>query len=240
MNDKDNFNDKLSEEEELLFNLAAQAQLDKEMEIFDSAYDDGVEMPELNDLDKRINDRINQMYRDGRRHKRKKVIFKTVAAAAIILLSFIFYPPMFGKANAFFFKIMNIEVIDEGEYTEFRPESEQSTEEFEGYYHPRYIPENYEVIVKSNMKSMGTIIYLNELDGTRIDYSFGSLNSPIQLDTENCDKEEILINNYMGLLYTKRDNSYNMILFQGEEYNFVVSSNIDVEILKKVAESINK
>jgi hypothetical protein len=241
MNDKNNLGENLSAEDEQLFQLAAQAQFDKEMELFDEVSNDGVEIPNLADFDKRMIDKINKMYIDGRKHRRKKIIFKTVAvAAAIILLSFVFYPPMFGKINAFFIKIMNIKVIDKEEYTEFRPESEHSIEEFEGYYYPRYIPDNYEIIVKSNMDSMGTIIYLNELDGTRIDYSFISLNSPIQLDTENCDKEDILINNYMGLLYTKRDNSQNIVIFQGEEYNFVVSGNIDVETLKKVAESIEK
>jgi len=240
MNDKNNLEENLSAEDELLFQLAAQAQFDKEMELFDEVSNDGVEIPNIAEFDKRMIDKINKMYIDGRRHRRKKIIFKTIAAAAIILLSFIFYPPMFGKVNAFFFKIMNIEVIDKDKYTEFRPDLENNIEEFEGYYYPRYIPDNYEIIVKDNMESIGTIIYSNPLDGTTLAYEFISLNSPMQVDTENCDKENILINNYMGLLYIKRDNSYNFIIFQGEEYNFIVSGDIDVEILKKVAESIEK
>ena len=240
MNDKNNLEENLSAEDELLFQLAAQAQFDKEMELFDEVSNDGVEIPNIAEFDKRMIDKINKMYIDGRRHRRKKIIFKTIAAAAIILLSFIFYPPMFGKVNAFFFKIMNIEVIDKDKYTEFRPDLENNIEEFEGYYYPRYIPDNYEIIVKDNMESIGTIIYSNPLDGTTLAYEFISLNSPMQVDTENCNKENILINNYMGLLYIKRDNSYNFIIFQGEEYNFIVSGDIDVEILKKVAESIEK
>jgi len=62
----------------------------------------------------------------------------------------------------------------------------------------------------------------------------------VQLDTENCNKEEILINNQLGLLYTKKDNSRNMIIFQNEEYKFLVSGKVDVEILKKIAESIKR
>ena len=241
--DKNNIDEILSAEDENLLRRAAEVQFDKDMELFESFSNDGVEIPGLSDFDKRMTDKINKMYIDGRKHCRNKLILKTIAAsAAIILLMSIFYPPMLGKVNAFFLRMLNLTEINKGEYTEFRPESTESRtiEEFEGYYYPRYIPDNYEIIVKDNMESIGTIIYSNPLDGTTLAYEFISLNSPMQVDTENCDKENILINNYMGLLYIKRDNSYNFIIFQGEEYNFIVSGDIDVEILKKVAESIEK
>ncbi len=90
------------------------------------------------------------------------------------------------------------------------------------------------------MESMGDIIYLNKNDNSRITYSFSTLSSPEQLDTENCNKKEILINNQLGLLYTKKDDSRNMIIFQNEEYKFVVSGNVEVEILKEIAESIKR
>ena len=73
------------------------------------------------------------------------------------------------------------------------------------------------------MEIIGTVIYSNKNDNSRITYSFSTLDSPQQIDTENCNKEEILINNQLGLLYTKKDNNRNMIIFHNEEYKFVVS-----------------
>lgn len=241
---KNNNNDQiLSTEDEHLLRRAAEIQFDKDMELFESFSNDGVEIPGLSDFDKCMTDKINNMYTDGRKHRRNKLILKAIAAsAAIILLSFIFYPPMFGKVNAFFLKMLNLTEVDKGEYTEFRPESTESRiiEEFEGYYYPRYIPDNYEVIVKNNMGSIGTIIYSNKSDGTDITYEFSSLNSPIQIDTENCEKENIVINNQLGFMYIKKDDSYNTILFQNDEYKFVICGEASADILKKVALSIEK
>ncbi|MGD9569270.1 MAG: DUF4367 domain-containing protein [Sedimentibacter sp.] len=241
--DKNNIDEILSTEDEHLIHRASEVQFNKDMELFDSFMDDSTEIPGLSDFDSRMYDKINEMYRDGRRCLRNKLIFKTVAAsAAVILMTFVFYPPLFGKVNAFFFRMMNLTAADKGKYTEFRMESaeNQSVDEFEGYYYPQYIPDNYEIIVKNNMESMGDIIYLNRNDSTRITYSFSVLNSPEQLDTENCSKDEILINNQLGLLYRKKDKSHNMIIFQNEEYKFVVSGNVEVEILKEIAESIKR
>ena len=138
--------------------------------------------------------------------------------------------------------MINLTEIDKGEYTEFRHESIESVtiEEFEGYYYPRYIPDNYEIIVKNKIVSMGTIIYSNESNGTNITYEFSPINSPIQIDTENCEKENIVINNQLGFLYIKKDNSYNIIIFQNEEYLFVICGEANVDILKEVAISIEK
>ncbi|MGB4439353.1 MAG: DUF4367 domain-containing protein [Sedimentibacter sp.] len=243
MKDKNNIDEILSIEDEHLFHRAGEVQFNKEMELFDSFMADGKEIPGLPDFDRRMSDKINEMYRDGRKHRRNKLIFKTVAAsAAVILLTFIFYPPLFGNVNAFFFKMMNLTVTDKGEYTEFRlePTENQHIEEFEGYYYPQYIPDNYEIIVKNNMESMGTIIYSNKSDGTSITYEFSTLNSPQQLDTANCNKEDIMINNQLGVLYTKKDNSCNMIIFENEEYKFVVYGEAGVEILKEIAENIKR
>ena len=241
--DKNNIDEILSAEDENLLRRAAEVQFDKDMELFESFSNDGVEIPGLSDFDKRMTDKINKMYIDGRKHCRNKLILKTIAAsAAIILLMSIFYPPMLGKVNAFFLRMLNLSEIDKGEYTEFRPESTEdwAIEEFEGYYYPRYIPDNYEIIVKNNMGNIGTIIYSNKSDGTNITYEFSSLNSPVQIDTENCKKEDIVINNQLGFLYTKKDNSYNIIIFQNEEYKFVIYSEASADILKEVAISIEK
>lgn len=241
--DKNNIGDILSTEDEHLIHRASEVQFNKDMELFDSFMADSTEIPGLSDFDRHMHDKINEMYRSGRKHHRNKLIFKTVAAsAAVILLTFIFYPPLFGRANAFFFRMMKLTAADKGEYTEFRlePADNQHVEEFEGYYYPRYIPDGYEIIVKNNMESMGTIIYSNKTDGASITYEFSSLSSPQQLDTENCNKEKVLINNQMGLLYTKKDNSCNMIIFQNEEYKFVVYGEVDVEILKEIAKNIKK
>lgn len=243
MKDKNNIDEILSTEDEHLLRRAAQIQLDKDMELFESFSNDGVEIPGLPDFDKNMIDKINNMYTDGRKHRRNKLIIKTIAAsAAIILLTFMFYPPLFGKANAFFLKMINLTEIDKGEYTEFRHESTENVtiEEFEGYYYRRYIPDSYEIVVKNNMGSIGTIIYSNKSDGTDITYEFSSLNSPIQIDTENCEKENIVINNQLGFLYTKKDYSYNTILFQNDEYKFVICGEASADILKKVALSIEK
>jgi hypothetical protein len=243
MKDKNNIDEILSTEDEHLLHRAAEIQFDKDLELFESFSNDGVEIPGLSDFDKYMTDKINNMYTDGRKHRRNKLIIKTIASsAAIILLTFIFYPPLLGKVNAFFLKMINLTEIDKGEYTEFRHESIESVtiEEFEGYYYPRYIPDNYEIIVKNNMVSMGTIIYSNESNGTNITYEFSPINSPIQIDTENCEKENIVINNQLGFLYIKKDNSYNIIIFQNEEYLFVICGEANVDILKEVAISIEK
>ena len=243
MKDKNNIDEILSIEDEHLFHRAGEVQFNKEMELFDSFMADGKEIPGLSDFDRRAHDKINEMYRDGRKHHRHKLIFKTVAAsAAVILLTFIFYPPLFGKVNAFLFRMMNLTATDNGEYTEFRlePADNQHIEELEGCYYPKYMPDGYEIIVKNNMESMGTIIYSNKSDGTSITYEFSTLNSPQQLDTENCNKEEIMINNQLGILYTNKDNSGNMIIFQNEEYKFVVYGEAGVEILRQIAESIKR
>lgn len=233
----------LGKEDEQHLHKVLEDRFNEDMAMFDTFMKDEEEIPGLSDFDKRMYDNFNKMYKEGKRHRRYKMIFKTIAAsAAIILLSFISYPPLFGKVNAFFFRMMNLTSIDKGEYTEFRmkPRENQQIEEFDGYYYPRYIPDNYEIIVKNNMEVMGTMIYSNKLNETIITYEFSSLDSPQQLDTENCIKDEILINNELGFLYVNKDKIYNMIIFQNEEYKFAVFGNVDVEVLKEIAKSIKK
>ena len=213
------------------------------MKLFDSFANDDEEIPGLSDFDKRMYDKFDEMYKKGRKRRRNNQIFKTMAmTAAVLLLTFIFYPPIFGKVSAWFIKTFNLNINDKGEYTEFRlePKNNQSIEEFEGYYYPRYIPDKYEVNIKNNMETIGTIIYSNKTDDSSITYSFSTLSAPLQLDTENCSKENILINDCMGLLYKKEDNSRNIIIYQNDEYKFVVSGNIDVDTLKEISESIEK
>lgn len=224
--DTNSINKALGAEDEQYLHKILEDQFNEDMEMFDAFMNDRKEIPGLSDFDKRMHDKINEMYREGKKHRRNKLVFKTIAvSAAVILLSFIFYPPLFGKVNAFFFRMMNLTSIDQGEYTEFRMNTDenQHIDEFEGYFYPRYIPDNYEIIVKNNMEIIGTVIYSNKNDNSRITYSFSTLDSPQQIDTENCNKEEILINNQLGLLYTKKDNNRNMIIFHNEEYKFVVS-----------------
>lgn len=243
MKDKNNIDEILITEDEHLLRRVAEIQFDKDMELFESFSNDGVEIPGLSDFDKRMTDKINNMYINGRKYRRNKFILKTIAAStAIILLTLIFYPPLLGKVNAFFLRIIHLTEIDKGEYTEFRTESSESltAEEFEGYYYPRYIPNNYEIIAINNMGSIGTIIYSNKSDGTNIMYEFSTLDSPVQIDTENCNREDIMINNHLGLLYTKKDNSYNTIIFQNEEYKFVICGEASTDILKEIAISIEK
>lgn len=243
MKDKNNIDEILSTEDEHLLRRAAEVQFDNDIKLFSSFSNDDIDIPGLSDFDKRMIDKINNMYTDGRKYQRKKRIFKTaVAVATIIILTFIFYPSLLGKVDAFFFRMINLTEIDKDEYTEFREIASKGhiIGEFKGYYYPRYIPDNYDIIVKNNMESMGTIVYSNKSDGKNITYEFSNLNSPLQLDTENCDKDEILINNQMGLLYTKKDESYNLIIFQNEEYKFVVSGNVDLDVLKEIAKSIDK
>ncbi|WP_313370105.1 hypothetical protein, partial [Sedimentibacter sp.] len=156
--DTTNIDKALSIEDEHYLHIASEIQFNRDMELFDTFMNDEKDIPGLSDFDKRMNDKINEMYKEGQIQRRNKLIFKTItASAAIILLSFIFYPPLFGKVNAFFLKMMSLTSIDKGEYTEFRmkPTDNQYVDEFEGYYYPRYIPDNYEIIVKNNMESMG-------------------------------------------------------------------------------------
>jgi len=240
-NDNNNIDENLNKDDEHLIHRAAEIQFNEDMELFNDLMDDCTEIPFLSDFDRHMSDKISKMYLDGRRHRRNKQIFRTAAvSAAAILFMFVFYTPLFGKANALFFRMMNLTATDTGSYTEFRlePAESQNIEEFEGYCYPRYIPDNYEIIIKNNMESMGSIIYSNKSDDTSITYEFSLLKSPQQIDTENCNKKEVLINNQMGLLYTKKDNSCNMIIFQNEEYKFAVYGKVDVEMLKKIAKSI--
>jgi len=245
INDRDeqsNKDEKFNIEDEYLLYRASEAMFNKDMELFNSLSDDGTEIPGLGEFDKRMHDKIDNMYKHGKRQRRKKLIYRTAGIAAVVFISLIFIPLMAGRADAFFAEMMKLIMKDEGTYTEFilEPEENQHIEEFKGYYYPKHVPEDYEIIIKNNMDSIGTIIYSKESDSSRITYTFSLLSSPQQLDTENCDKKEILINNQIGLLYTKKDGSRNMIIFHNNEYKFVVYGNIDVEILKKIAESIKR
>lgn len=63
--DKNNIDDILSTEDKYLIHRASEVQFNKDMELFDSIMADGKEIPGLNDFDRRMHNKINEMYRDG-------------------------------------------------------------------------------------------------------------------------------------------------------------------------------
>ena len=78
MKDKNNIDEILSTEDEHLLHRAAEIQFDKDLELFESFSNDGVEIPGLSDFDKRMTDKLNNMYTEGRKHRRNKFIIKTL------------------------------------------------------------------------------------------------------------------------------------------------------------------
>lgn len=241
MNKDINSGENLSAEDEHLLHRASEILFNKDMQLFNSLDDDADEIPDISGFDRRMYKKFDEMYKDGRKQYKKTMFLRTAAAlAAVLIMTFVFYPPLMGKVHAFFFKLFSLTSINTDTYTELREEvTNQYIEEFEGYYYPKYIPDEFEIIDKNNIESAGFIFYSNKSDGIDITYSFSNLNVPQHLDTEGFHEEEIFINNRKGKLFTK-DSAFNAIVFQNEEYKFIIYGNIDVNILKKIAQNIRK
>lgn len=216
-------------------------ELQKSMELFDSLAEE--EIPDLREFDDRMHKMIDDMFVEKHKKKKRKRIYKVAIAAAAGLVLIAGIATFTGRTDALFARMMELVLNDKGTYTEIIANKDnQHVEAFEGCYYPHYVPEGFEIVVNDNMGNVGTLIYhrITEAGTEEIIFSFSDLDSTQIIDTENCDKRNIIINDRQGVLYSKKDESYYMIVFQNEEYMFIVHGNTSPDVLKDVAKNIKK
>lgn len=102
---------------------------------------------------------------------------------------------------------------------------------------PAYIPEGYVLDFNIKDETIYQSVYVNNQNNT-IAYTQHINNESIfQADTEGIVYEDILINNCKGITYFNKGN--NTIMFNNDEYIFIITSPIDLTELIKIAESID-
>lgn len=101
---------------------------------------------------------------------------------------------------------------------------------------PQYVPNGFEIKVNEDYDEACRIVYRNS-DGVSINY-MQQINggSPMSTDTEGVTFETIKINSLEGIIYNNKD--VNKIVFGNDEYFFTLRSDISMDELIKMAESI--
>lgn len=109
-------------------------------------------------------------------------------------------------------------------------------DDIKGYYVPSYISEGFALESEEQFGDMIVLSYINELKDHYIRYHQSSNNSNLQLDSENAIIEDIKIRGMNGIVISKED--FIILFWYNEELNFYIISDIKLEELIKVAESL--
>lgn len=102
---------------------------------------------------------------------------------------------------------------------------------------PQYIPEGFilDSTIEDEVRYYAT--YLNENKTLAITYMQTITNDTVlQVDTENTTYNNIKINDYEAINYSK--NGTNTVVFNSDKYVFTVTGSIDMDEIIKIAESI--
>lgn len=101
---------------------------------------------------------------------------------------------------------------------------------------PAYIPEGYTVETEMDLITMYQIVYSNDTN-KRINYTQHSKqNMEVQADTEGVQYTDIMIGNRQGVTYSNKEFVY--IIISDDKYSYIVSGNILINELIKMAESL--
>ena len=231
---KNNYDDY---ELEFLIKKSAIELAEKDCELFDMLEKDSTIInPHQDELDKKIYALLDEHFNKNgtkkiKEKKLKRLMFK-VATFVLILLSGFIIP--FITVDAFRESIVNFYIEYFNTHSSFGPKEENKlSTEFE----VKYLPDGYikgDEFKASNIYSQTFYNQVNKM----IDITLYDNESSFNIDTENCEKYNITIENKNGYIYRK-DNFISLV-FKFHDKSIVITSNSSLsnKELIKIAESI--
>ncbi len=227
-NNNDNFN------EDFLIKKAALSLVEKDNELLDLLEKDtSIVNSGQDELDKEIYSMIYEEFgkKNTKQIKIKKQLLKASILALVMISGFII---PFTTVDAFREKVLNlyIEIFDK--HASFKPKEDDIFREFK----VNYIPEGYTKIDEIKTPSFYFLIYNNK-ENNMIDITLYANESSFNVDSEECEKYNVHINNKDGYIYRK--DTTNITIFEFHGNTIIINSNdnaLSNETLIKIAESI--
>lgn len=227
-NNNDNFN------EDFLIKKAALSLVEKDNELLDLLEKDtSIVNSGQDELDKEIYSMIYEEFgkKNTKQIKIKKQLLKASILALVMISGFII---PFTTVDAFREKVLNlyIEIFDT--HASFKPKEDDIFREFK----VNYIPERYTKIDEIKTPSFYFLIYNNK-ENNMIDITLYANESSFNVDSEECEKYNVHINNKDGYIYRK--DTTNITIFEFHGNTIIINSNdnaLSNETLIKIAESI--
>jgi len=210
--------------EEFLVKKAALSLAEKDSELFDLLEtDDTIINPNQDNLDKKIYSMLNEHFNklDAKlikQRKQKKLMMK-VAALVLILSSGFIIP--FITVDAFREKVLNFYIETFDTHASFTPEENNKNIPT---FKVGYIPKGYNQSDEYKTENFFSLTFYN-LGNKMIDIALYDQNASFSVDTENCEKYNIIINNINGYIYRKPGTVTMIFKFHGN--SIVISSNDD-------------
>lgn len=119
------------------------------------------------------------------------------------------------------------------------PDDGENSETISYYWDAEYIPEGY-TLGYENISELTSFIAYDSSEGLSIDILTMPLSATPSIDTEDTQKQEIVIADRPGYLYTTMDDSKTRLFILYEDCFTIISGEIPQLELLKIAESLHK
>lgn len=183
----------------------------------------------------------NNIVSSKRNSKYSSTIKKVISKVAIIFLIIaISMAVLTVSVDAFRVRVFNLIIENTEKYLSIRVEEEgqgkySPYDEIKGYYVLGYVPEGFVLDSIDNFGGSATMIFIN-IKEQRILFDQSPIGTSFQIDSEDAIIEDIKINDVEGIAIIKEGS--NKLFWSNKEFNFYISSDIELEQLIKVAEGL--
>ena len=185
--------------------------------------------------------KFNNDFSNSERKSKYKSKFKNIVtkAAMIFLVLALSMTVLTVSVDAFRIRALNLIMENKGKYLDISIDEENPVEngmnlDSKGYS-PNYLPKELEI---SNIEIFGetTIITYTNDNNDSIMFNQAPIGANYQIDSENAELKDIDINGIEGIAIMKE--GFTTLFWNNQEYGFILYSNIEIEELLKVAESL--
>lgn len=176
--------------------------------------------------------------------------FGKVACLALIIIATVFTIAVV-SVDALRIRVFDFLLQDEGEYrvvdsietsTEDSHIKELVPDDWKSFFYPSYLPDGYKlvetegVVNSEGLENIKIIFFQNEGQDL-ITFSQELMdNNQLLVDNEDVDSSKILINGDNAFLTSK--NGFTTIIWNHNQYQFMISGSLDHETLIKIAENL--
>ncbi|NYB73535.1 DUF4367 domain-containing protein [Sedimentibacter hydroxybenzoicus DSM 7310] len=236
---KNNFNDEYGE---ILLRKAAILLSEEDKKIYEKFQnDETIVNPNQEELDIKILGMIKDYEKKEKRKKNfillKKVSLKVAVFIGVLAIGFAI---TFTTVEAFKVTVLNF-IFEQKEKFTLISLSDNSNGDIQTKldtkYYPHYLPEGYEIKNTFITDVRVEILYANK-NNEIFSYSYFGTDAETGIDTENRTITNVGINGFEGNIFSK--DGHRILVFNSDEYIFVVDGYMTQAEIIKVAESIKK
>ena len=185
--------------------------------------------------------RAQEYDRKTAKAKRKRRMLKTLQLAAGFVLCLTTMSAIaMETSDAFRVRVYQLfEDKEQGGVTLFTQDEYDMIGEWEDYWYPTYLPEDFTMIGAEKDGSERVMAFHSE-DGVEIYINEYSLDSRVSMDIDHTDMKEIRIGYYKGYLFTLEENLYMCVCWMTDDRQLSVtmSGKLDKELLMQIAEGL--